>query len=168
LFLIIQCLIRAIGRPFRQDEENGLIFLHPITFSLMSNSNEWSLLMMKQKFMQQSQASKKYQKLLCVIYWGKTKNVGATNLLVNITNRLGSSIWLLCIKIFFIQYYQELRNVDFEDFCILQLIIGYILWFCQGVSKIGILMQLDVMLINTILMLIILLLMSLRLPKLWK
>jgi hypothetical protein len=92
--------IRALGRPLQQDKDNmlwehGLLLLHHSTFSLMSNFNEWNLLMMKQHFMQQSRASKEDQNIWCVIYWGRAKNVGATNLSINITNKLESLIWLL-------------------------------------------------------------------------
>jgi hypothetical protein len=42
---------------------------------------------------------------------------------------------------FFIKGCQELKNVDFEDFVILQLAIGFVLQFCHDVKKNGVLIS---------------------------
>ncbi len=40
-----------------------------------------------------------------------------------------------CIRNFFMHYYFKFQNVEFEEFALVQLPIGLVLKFCQGVSK---------------------------------
>jgi hypothetical protein len=71
-----------------------------------------------------------------------------------------------CMRNFFFCGCQKLKNTDFEDFFILQLLISLVLRFCQMCPKLGGLTSRNVLLICINLLLIALNLMSLTL--LWK